>query len=461
MKPYMSGEAASVRLVLAFAMAGAVSMPIAAVAQSRSADATLDSLIKIAIARNADLAAATARVHAARNRIAPAGARPDPMLMLGVIHLPVRSPGFTADDMTMKVIGISQNVPYPGKLGLMRQSAATEARQAALIRDSTRLAVIREIRTSYYEIAYIDAAMDVARRTHATLLDVAIVSERRYAAGRGEQQDVIRATLEATRVNETITGLIQMREATASKLSSIAGINIPLSDKARIPESILRIAGRSNPDSIRFATSELGSRAAGSPLRPLADIQQIALTNNPGIQAIELEQELSRNRVSLAKKERLPDFDVSVEYGQRSGRSMMSGVRRDDMISLTVSMPLPVQQSRKQGPLFRAAIAETVSAAAARRAAENMVRADVARLYSEVERNYTLLALYRKALLPQGRAAITASTAAYRSGTGTFISVLEAQSTSLELESGYERALADFAQRLAELEEVVGAEVLR
>ena len=460
MKPYPSGGAASLGLVLAFVTAAAVSTPITAVAQSPSADAKLDSLVNIAVAHNAHLAAANARVDAARNRIAPAGARPDPMLMLGVVNVPVLSPSFTDDDMTMKVIGISQNVPYPGKLALMRKSAATEARLAALIRDSTRLAVIREIRTSYYEMAYIDAAMEITRRTHATLLDVALVSEKRYAAGRGEQQDVIRATLEATRVNETMNGLIQTREAIASKLSSIAGMNVPLSDRARIPESIVRIAGRSNPDSIRFATSELGSMAAGSPLRPLAELQQVALTNNPGIRVLEVEQELARTQASLAMKQRLPDFDVSVEYGQRSGRSMMRGLRRD-MISLTVSMPLPIQQSRKQGPLVRAAVAETVSAAAARRAAENMVRADVARIYSEVERNYTLLALYRKALLPQGRAAITASTSAYRSGTGTFISVLEAQSTSLQLESGYQRALADFAQRLAELEEVVAEEVLR
>jgi outer membrane protein TolC len=381
--------------------------------------------------------------------------------MIGVVNLPVRNPSFTNDDMTMKVIGIRQEVPHPGKLALMRKSAATEARQAAVVRDSTRLAVIRNVRTNYYELAYIDAALDIARRTHATLLEVATVAERRYAAGRGEQQDVIRATLEATRVNETVNGLIEMRAANTSKLSAFVGTAVTLNGRSRIPESIVRIAGSANADSIHFATSEVGSTAVGSPLLPLADVQNLALRNNRGIEVRELEQELAGTRASLARKERLPDFDVSVEYGQRSGRSMESGLRRADMVSVTVSMPLPIQQSTRQRPLIRAAIADAVSAANAQRAAENMLRAEVARLYSEVERNYTLLALYRKALLPQGRAAITASTGAYRSGTGSFVSVLEAQSTALQLELSYERALADFAQRLAELEEVAGTEVLR
>ena len=457
----MSGEAALMRVLAAFAIATAVNTPTAARAQRASSDVALDSLIRIAIERNADLAAANARADAARNRIAPAGARPDPMLMLGIVNLPVRKPSLTDDDMTMKVIGIRQELPYPGKLGLMRKAAGIEARQATLVRDSTRLAVVRGMRTAYYEVAYIDAAMDIARRTHATLLDVATVAERRYAAGQGEQQEVIRATLEATRVNETMNGLIERRVGVASTLSAVAGTSVPLNERARLPERLVRMRGVSTPDSIRFATAELGSRATGAPLLPLADVQQLAISNNPGIQALQLEHELARTRASLARKERLPDFDLSVEYGQRSGSSMGRGTGRADMISLTVSMPLQVQQSSKQRPLIRAAIAETASTADAQRAAENMLRANVTRLYSEAERNYTLLALYRKALLPQARAAISAATAAYRSGTGSFVAVLEGQSTVLQLESGYERALADFAQRLAELEEIVGAEVVR
>src|SRR5690349_19562456 len=101
MRQYMSGEAAR-RFVLAAFIVSGLTIPVSAVAQSRSAEATIDSLVKIAVARNADLTAANARVDGTRNRIAPAGARPDPMLMLGVLNVPVLSPSFTDDDMTMK-----------------------------------------------------------------------------------------------------------------------------------------------------------------------------------------------------------------------------------------------------------------------------------------------------------------------------------------------------------------------
>src|SRR5688572_6107569 len=87
----------------------------------------LDSVIARALATSAGLRAESARARAARSRIAPAGARPDPMLMAGVRNVPLSSPSLSRDEMTMSMAGVSQTIPYRGKRPLRTRVARAEA----------------------------------------------------------------------------------------------------------------------------------------------------------------------------------------------------------------------------------------------------------------------------------------------------------------------------------------------
>ena len=79
---------------------------------------------------------------------------------------------------------------------------------------------------------------------------------------------------------------------------------------------------------------------------------------------------------------------------------------------------------------------------------------------SDLEQERTQLALYRKAILPQSRASVTTSAASYQLGKVELATVLDSQSTLFTYETNYFRALTDFATNLAELERVVGKEIL-
>lgn len=94
-----------------------------------NSELALDSLIALALEANPRVHAARAQIDAARARIAPAGALPDPMLGIGVMNLPLAEPGFR-DDMTLKTIAIGQQLPFPGKLALARRVAEHELRAA-------------------------------------------------------------------------------------------------------------------------------------------------------------------------------------------------------------------------------------------------------------------------------------------------------------------------------------------
>jgi outer membrane protein TolC len=158
-------------------------------------------------------------------------------------------------------------------------------------------------------------------------------------------------------------------------------------------------------------------------------------------------------RVELARKASRPDIDFSMQYGQRD--------QRPDMISAVVSIPLPVHKRSRQDQKVAEARAELAAMQSDLRAATNKVRSEVARMVSDLERNRTQLALYSKAILPQGQAAVTSSLASYQSGKTDLLAVLDNQSTLFAFETAYYRALTDFAKTLADLEQTVGAEVLR
>ena len=384
------------------------------------------------------------------------------MLMAGVENLPLgttppnphaaaAAPG---DEMTMKMIGISQTIPYPGKLGLRRQSAEYEARAVAAELDATRLDVERNVRSQYFELFYLDRAIEIAERNRAVLADVIQVTEAHYAAGTGGQQDVLKARVDAARLGETASSLLEQSRAVIAQLNaaldreSDAPVTSPV-----IPPAIASAAIDSNPSRVRFTSQTLGARVVGSPLLPLAELQDLAVKQNPLLRASEARGQAQQARLSLAQKGSKPDIDLSIQYGQRD--------YRPDMISAVVSLPIPLHRGSRQQQEILEARSDLVATEADRRAQINSVRAQVAKLVSDIERERTELALYVKAILPQGSAAASASLASYQAGRSDLLSVLDNQSTLFTYQTAYYRALADFAKSLADLEQVVGGEVLR
>ena len=426
----------------------------ASLAQSRPAgdQATLDSLVSAALTSHPGIRAARLRVEAMQTRIGPAGLRPDPTLTLGLRDFPLSSPGFY-DSFTMKMVGISQSIPFPGKLGLDRRIASrdVEASQAAL--RTMRLDIVRDVRTAYFELAFLDRALDIVRRNRDVLVDVIKVTEARYGTGQAAQPDVLRARIEAGRLAEQAVMLTEQRRAALASLNAALDrpSDTPLDD-AVVPRRIALAAVADSAERIRFTTPALGARVSGWPFPSLAELQTMALQLSPGLTEQAAEVAVQSARIERARKEHLPDFDVAVEYGQRRGFT--------DLVTATVSIPLRVQRRAKQDQLVVGARADLAALEAEIASTRNTMRAEVARLVAELERQRAQLAIYTTAIIPQGRAALTSALASYQVGRVEFITLLENQATLFSYETEYFRTLSDFAKTLATLERVVGKELL-
>ncbi|MGI9188739.1 MAG: TolC family protein [Longimicrobiaceae bacterium] len=411
----------------------------------------LDSLVARAIAVNPAIRAAADRVEAARAAIGPAGTRPDPMLRVGLVNFPVADPGFD-QMMTMKTVGVGQLLPYPGKLGLRTRVAEYEAAAADARLEAVRRLVEQQVEDAYYELAFLDQAVEIIGRNQTLLVGFTRVTESRYGVGTGGQQDILKARVETARLAEQAATLVERRRAVLARLNAALDrrSDTPV-EEPRVPERIAQ-AAIGPPSQIRFTSSALGARAADSPLPPLEALQERAVRENPELLAHDAATAAQAARLELARRDHLPDFDVSLQYGQRDGRS--------DFVSAVVSVPLPLQKGRKQDLRVKEATADLAALEAERAARANEIRAEVARDYADLERDRAQLALFVMSIIPQGRAALESATAGFQVGRVDFLTLLDNQATLYGYETAYHQALSDFARRLAELERTVGGEIL-
>ena len=427
-----------------------------AAAQSPTSDSTpnsLNALIRSALEENSTLHAARDRTTASHARVVPAGTRADPNLTAGLITVPVRNPSLTDDNFTMLMVGIEQSFPYPGKLALRTKAAKLDAEAVDAMFANTRLTVVRDIKTAYYELAYLDQALAIAGRTRAVLDDLIQVTESHYGTGTGLTQDVLKARVEAARLAASTNALAEARVTALAQLNATLerASDTPVPD-ARVPLSLARAAVAESPERIRFSAQTLGARAADSPLPPLATLQAMAVAHSPMLREHEARIAAQAARVELARKEYKPDFDVTVQYNHR--------VAFPDLLTAQVSVPLRLQKSARQDQALAESAAELSALESEHRASVHAINARVASLASDAERSRTQLALYVKAILPQGHAAVTSALATYQAGRADLLTLLDLQNTVFTSETAYFRLLSDFAKTVAELEQTVGAEVL-
>jgi cobalt-zinc-cadmium efflux system outer membrane protein len=410
----------------------ALFMAVRAATLSAQQPTGADSVVAIALRNNPSFAAASQRAAAAHARVSAAGALPDPMLMAGIDNVPLGSEAGMAadlpDPMTMRTIALTQTVPYPGKLAMRTRVARSESAVADARAETARNQLTRDVKRAYYELAYVNSALSIVHETQTLLLNTQRAAEASYVAGTGEQRAILDTRVEATRLTSEAAALEAERRSQIAQLTELMG-GAQLSDSAVLPV--------------------LNTRALPS----LPELQDHAVRENPELRALAAEQTSRAAEAVLARKDVLPDFDLSLRYGQRAGRP--------DMLSASVSVPLPVFKARKQDNLVHAAQAEQSAAEMDLQAARNRVRADVAMRLSDLERTRTQLALFANSILPDARAAVESATASFQAGRSELLSVLQRRQQLLSYQTEYQRLLADYASGIAELDLLVGGEVLK
>ena len=419
----------AVHMKLLFALAClALAAPVAS---QETGDPLLSALLKEALANNPELLATQRELDAARSRVAPAEALDDPMLEAGLLNVPTGSFSLNKEDMTMKMIGLTQRLPYPGKRGLRRELAE---RDAASVGHNLREAgnrVRRDVKVAYFDLALVHESQRLAQKNLQVLETLSSIAESRYAVGQTSQADVLKAQTQRARMQEELLKLGRERPALEAELNRALG----RSGAAAIQPAPLRLHEATlDADELRFMARDG---------RPQLLAQQSMVQRN--LKALE-----------LARKDYYPDFDVRFSYGQRDNFEAM---KREDLISLTVAINLPLWRKDKREPRVAEAEAMREQASSMYQARANETEAMLRQQIAAAEQSLRAARLYEAALLPQARLAADASLAAYRVGRVDFFTLLDSQMTVFSAEVGYAASLASRSKALAEIELLTGRDL--
>ena len=404
--------------------------PTVAKAQSTT---PLRDLVKEALQNSPEIRAARKEQEAASQRIAPAGALDDPMLEAGIINLPTSSFRFDREDMTMKMIGLSQRFPYPGKRGLRQDVAAREAESSGYGYQETLNRVVREIRTACYDLYLVIESARLVKKNKFILEQFLRIAETRYSVGQSSQADVLKAQTQLSKMLEELIKLARERPMFEAELNRALGRD------ASAPPPL--------PEAPQLRPVAL----------PLQSLLEAAVRQRP--QLLALQSTIARNEkmLDLARKDYYPDFDVRFSYGQRD--SMPDGTRRSDMINFTVAINLPVWRDNKLAPRVTEAQAMREQASNMYRAMRNELAMKLRQQVAAAEQSQRAAHLYQTEILPQARLTVEAALAAYRVNRVDFMTLLDSQMTVLNAEISHAGTIVNFNKALAEIDLLTGAMV--
>ena len=436
--PFVAAVLAAIAAMPAFAQNP--SAPAAAVLSvevnpdgERAGAPALASLVAEALKNNPELRAAAKETEAASQRVRPAGALEDPMLEAGLLNVPIQPFRLNREDMTMKMLGLSQKLPYPGKRALREQVAAKEAETLGYGLRETGNRVVRDVKLAYFDLALTGETVRLLQGNRRILEQFLRLAEGRYTVGQAAQADVLKAQTQLGRMSEELLRMERERPVMEAELVRLLG-------------------RRGNASPIEVELPRLRDAAFN-----LESLQQTALRERPQLLGLQSAIDRSSRNLDLARKEAEPDFDLRFSYGQRERD--LAGMPREDLFSVTVAMNLPVWRKDKIEPRIAEAQAMREQTLEVHKAQENEVLARLRQQVAVSEQSRKSVRLYETDILPQARLAVEATIEAYRVNRADLLMLLDSQMTLFGYEISRAKELVNFNKALAEIELLTGKQM--
>ena len=353
---------------------------------------------------------------------------PDPQVVLQQTNVGSPRPfaGYTNSDFAYIGVGISQDLPYPGKLRLRGEIAQKDADASQQKYESLRRSVLAAVKMAYFKLGYLAKRQMILDEDAQLLQQVEQAAESRYRNGLGNQQDVLQAQLERTKL---------LRE-----------INMNQLEQGKLQAELKNLLSRSQI-STDIETAELSE---STPVYNFDQLLAEAKASNPELAGMQEMVERQGLQIDLAKKDFYPDFNVQGMW-QRTDPSQFRAYYQ-----FTVGMRIPIYRSRRQRPELAQAEADRDRAKSEFELQSQQTAFQLRQQFLTAEKSAELLKIYREGLMPQARAELQAGMAAYQSNRQDFQALLASFLDVLKLDEEYWQTLSEHEIALAQMEELTG-----
>ena len=401
-----------------------VSLPVMA----KTPVTELNQLIKGAIDNNPDLKSKKLTWQSLIHQYPQAVALSDPKITYTEAINPIETRLGPQD----RVLSLNQKIPYRGKRGLKGELVKKDVKIAKAAYEKASRNLIVEIKKSFYELVYIENAIRLSLQNKRVLEKITHIATTDYASSASTLNDVAKAQSQYAQVSYDAQLLEELRSTEKTRLNTLLNRN---------PEHHFNINtyARNTP---KFTHT-------------LANLYKW-VDSNDELKMAEFAIEKSNVQEKLADYASRPDFDIGMRYTQ-VGESDITGVARSgrDGVAISFGMSIPLNAKKNQA-IKKQAQLNALRKHEDKKALKNSLRNSVKVTLFKLNNSQRLVTLYAKKLIPQADRAMKIAQLQYRENKGSIAQFLETQSTWLNFQLAYQRAVADSWKSLIQLEKLTG-----
>lgn len=389
---------------------------------------TLEEIEQIALAENPEIHVASRKVSMAEAHVPTTGKLDDPQFMVRNWQVPLNKPWDynAAQNMLM----LSQSLPGPGKRTLQTTIAKSDVSEAKDELELVRLRIRVEVRKAFFNLLLAQEELRIHDQ-HVDIARQAIEAARiKYTVGKVPQQDVLKAQLAMTRLEEHMIRFDRDAEVARAQMNTLLG---------RDPATPIRVEG------------DFG---VGADLPVGKQLEQLSLQSRPDLKEAQAAVEKSRQEQSLAAKAFVPDFNIAGGY-----MLMPTGNNPRNNYMMEGSVTLPWLNRRKHDAEINESTAKVTEQDAEVAAMRNAVFGQIEEALAEARAAQRLARVYHDSLEPQAEATLHAAVIAYENNQTDLLDLLDSQMAVIDVDLAWFQSMGDFARSMADLEFAVGAPI--
>ncbi len=329
---------------------------------------------------------------------------------------------------------MAMEFPFPDTLALKGQIITEDVLIAQKEFEIALRDLVTEIKLAYYDYLFLVEATRINEENQKLLQQMIAIAQAKFRVGQGKYSNVIMAQVELSKLANVIITLEQQRETIIARLNTLlnASADVPLGMPVPLEEERV--------------------------VSTLPELYALAAQKRQEIQKQKLVISKMGLAVEMAKQMTYPDPTLGASYFEN--RSMPD-------LKHTQKMPMTFMTQRTLNPTNTAWFGHRNSYVHEMNvkieAMEHRIEELESKIHFVVKKHHfgmetanRSIRLYRQTLLPQAQQALDAANTAYQAAQIDFLSFLDVQRTLLNLRIEEQRALRDYHQHLAQLEQAVG-----
>ncbi|MCM0759537.1 TolC family protein [Sporomusa sphaeroides DSM 2875] len=403
---------------------------------------TLQEIVNTAIKNNPAVVETEKKWEEKSSRIPAVTAQPN--LKVGIMKDDIPTTSLNPGNGMMTEFSISQEFMNPAKLKAMGKMAESEANMTKAGWGEKQVEVYVQAKQAYYDYLYSKQALVIGKESQQLMGQLAKLAQVNYSTGMVPLQDTLKAQTEFSQMTIDLLNMASMEAVAKAKINNLMG----------------------RSTNTAFEVKE--EFTAPPPNFDLAGLIKTATESKPSVAGMQYQVDMAQNGIDLAKKQQLPDFEVSLGYKKNKEPMIESQADPMDPMKTTfmlgerkptwkieVMAMFPIWQGKNKAEI-KAAEASYEASQAALQNMKNMTELDVQMTLTDAQATWRQIELYKNTIIPQAEQTYQAAVVGYTNGKVDLMTVLEGVNTLRNAKLGLYKAKTDYEKTAANLEKAVG-----